>query len=90
MNMAQKQQFTDRISRIHSGGPNTFGTTYCGVQDPDTPKGKTPAGVVHKKTAASPVHTSSRGLMRKGLFSGVLQVITLSFGAVLYVTYVGL
>lgn len=88
MDMAQKQQFTDRISRISSGGPNTFGTVYCGVQDVDTPKGKKVNGVT-QISRETPDRPGFRTLMKAGFVSGIMQCASLGGCAYLYMTYVG-
>lgn len=86
MQMAQKQDFHARIQRVQAGGPNTFGTVYCGVQDVDTPKGKRVAGVLRAKTAR---RGCSARLMRNGLLKGLVQVAACGVIFALYLSQVG-
>ncbi|WP_417248873.1 hypothetical protein [Celeribacter sp.] len=87
MQMAQKQEFHDRIKRVERGGPNTFGTVYCGVQDVDTPKNKKVKGVTVAAVEVDP--DSAPRLMRGGLLKGLMQVAACGLCIVLYVAYVG-
>lgn len=88
MDMTQKAQFSERITRINSGGPNTFGTILCGVQDIETPKGKKVSGVT-QVSLIDPDKPRARNLMKAGLLSGIVQCASLGSCAFLYMTYVG-
>lgn len=86
MQLAQQQQFYERMHRIASGGENTFGTVYTGHQDIETPKGKKVSGVKRLKTAAEMATPSATQLMRQGLRLGVMHAgfALCCFGAYLY------
>ncbi|WP_417242714.1 hypothetical protein [Celeribacter sp.] len=90
MDMKQKSQFTDRITRIQAGGPNTFATVYCGPQSINTPKGKAVEGVQTRSQAPMAPRITTVQKMRAGLQSGLTQVSVFTALFVAYVRYVGL
>lgn len=87
MQQAQMEQFSKRISRIEQGGPNTCQTVYTGVQTVETRRGKAVSGVSRgHDTEAQP----TRGkLLARGLFSGVLKLILLALGLVIFLKFTG-
>ncbi|ATG46412.1 hypothetical protein [Celeribacter ethanolicus] len=88
MQPAQQAQFAERIQRIQSGGPNTFATVYTGLQDVDTPAGKKVSGVQHK---SAPVEgrLSAAALLSLGLKSGLLKLVALGSGILLFLHFAG-
>ncbi|WP_417258801.1 hypothetical protein [Celeribacter sp.] len=89
MDMTQKTQFTDRIARIQAGGPNTFGTVYCGVQNSNAPK-RQKVKVTQAQSLQERSGPSKMKLMRVGLQSGLMKVSLLSVLVVGYIRYVGI
>lgn len=66
----QKQEFNDRLKRIASGGPNTYGQVYCGIVDPKA--------ATKSKTRAT--HHSLSFLMLIGAF--ILGAMAMTVGRV--------
>lgn len=83
MQLAQKQAFADRMSRIQTRGANTCGVIHVG----NTSNAKTSRNNVPDNTNGMPTRAA---LMSKGLRSAVIQVLCLGSGLVLYLRYVGL
>jgi hypothetical protein len=88
MQPAQQAQFADRIRRIQAGGPNTFATVYTGLQDVDTPVGKKVSGVQHiaPRVGGRP---TARELLSLGLKSGMLKLVALGSGILLFLHFAG-
>ncbi|NIY78731.1 MAG: hypothetical protein HWE33_16600 [Rhodobacteraceae bacterium] len=84
----QHAQFADRIKRIEAGGPNTFATVYTGLQDVDTPKGKRVSGVSHHGVVQEE-RLLKRTLLAMGLKSGLLKLIALGSGLLIFLHFSG-
>jgi hypothetical protein len=83
MQLAQKQAFADRMSRISTKGSNTCGVVHVG----NTSNARKSRKITAEDGIASPSRAS---LMSKGLRSAVLQVLFLGTCLALYIRHVGL
>ncbi|PTQ71844.1 hypothetical protein [Celeribacter persicus] len=88
MQDGQQAQFADRIRRIQAGGPNTFATVYTGLQDVDTPAGNKVSGVQHKAPVIEG-RLSVGELLSLGLKSGMLKLVALGSGLLLFLHFAG-
>lgn len=84
----QHAQFADRIRRIEAGAPNTCATVYTGLQDVDTPRGKRVSGVSHRAVAQEG-QVLKRTLLALGLKSGLLKLIALGSGLLIFLHFSG-
>jgi|UPI0008311130 hypothetical protein len=85
----QHAQFADRIKRIEAGGANTFATVYTGLQDVNTPKGKRISGVSHGAVAQDDM-PRARSLLLAGLKSGLLKLVALGAGLLVFLNFSGI
>lgn len=83
MQFAQKQAFTERMSRIQSRGANTCGVVHVG----NTSNASSSRRVLDKNEMGT---LSRASLMFKGLRSAVFQVFFLGTCLTLYIRHVGL
>lgn len=82
MQVAQRNQFNSRISRIKAGGPNTFSTVYTGSQE--MVGKKKVAGVQHNRVQHLETGVKQSKLLRQGLKIGVMRVVLLAVAILIW------